>query len=126
MTPEQLLDRARTLVANFTPGTAGLWPRAAALLARQAIEAAMDELWTARAPGCAELSARAQLMCLPEYLRDRALAGEVAFAWVTLSEACHVRAYETGPTAEELEARFAVVDRLVQRLITAAGSRATA
>lgn len=122
MTPEQLLAQARALVADFEPGTAGLWPRAAALLARQAIEAAMDQLWEARAPGCADLTARAQLMCLPEYLRDPALAGEVAFAWVALSEACHVRAYEMGPTAEELEARFAVVDRLVTRLVAAAGA----
>lgn len=122
MKPEQLLAQARSLVSHHTPGTAGLWPRAAALLARQAIEAAMDQLWKARAPGCAELSARAQLTCLPEYLREPALAGEVAFAWIALSEACHVRAYEMGPTAEELEARFVVVDRLVERLVAAAGA----
>ncbi len=123
MRPQQLVAQGRALVADFTPGTAGLWPRAAALLARQAIETAMDELWARRAPGVAQLSARAQLMCLPEYLRDPGLAGEVAFTWAALSEACHVRAYETGPTAEELEARFAVVDRLVQRLVAAAGDR---
>ena len=123
MKPEELLAQARALVSDFAPGTAGLWPRAAALLARQAIEAAMDELWEARAPGCADLTARAQLMCLPEYLREPALAAEVAFTWAALSEACHVRAYEMGPTAEELEARFAVVDRLVTRLGVAAASR---
>jgi hypothetical protein len=120
VTPEQLLAAARALVAKPTPGTAGLWPRASALLARQALEAAMDQLWAARAPGVAALSARAQLSCLPEYLRERQLAGEVAFTWSALSGACHARAYETGPTAEELEARFAVVDRLVARLLKAA------
>lgn len=124
MTPAQLLERARALVAQPSPGTAGLWPRAAALLARQAIEAAMAQLWAARAPGVAALTARAQLTCLPEYLRDERLAGEVAFAWARLSDACHHHAYDLGPTASELEARFAVVDRLVDRLAVAAGTPA--
>ncbi len=115
--PGALVDHARSVVAR---GAVGAWPRAAALLARQALEAAMDELWAARAPEVAQLSARAQLACLPEYLRDRALAGEVAFTWSVLSDACHAHAYEMGPTAEELEARFAVVDRLVLRLGKAA------
>lgn len=118
-TPAALVGHARQMVAT---GTAGAWPRAAALLARQALEAAMDELWAARAPEVANLSARAQLACLPEYLREPALAGEVAFTWSVLSDACHAHAYETGPTAEELEARFAVVDRLVARLVAAAGA----
>ena len=115
--PALLVGHAREVVAR---GTTGAWPRAAALLARQALEAAMDQLWAARAPEVATLSARAQLTCLPEYLRDPALAGEVAFTWSVLSDACHAHAYEMGPTAEELEARFAVVDRLVDRLVAAA------
>ena len=121
MTPEQLIASAREMVARPTPGTAGVGPRAAALLARQALETAMDQLWARRAPGVAALSARAQLTCLPEYLRDAPLAGEVAFTWAALSRACHAHAYDVGPTAEELEARFAVVDRLVARLVAAAG-----
>lgn len=119
--PAALVGHARQMVER---GTAGAWPRAAALLARQALEAAMDELWAARAPEVASLSARAQLTCLPEYLRDRALAGEVAYAWSLLSDACHAHAYDLGPTAEELAARFDVVDRLVARLVQAAGVRA--
>lgn len=121
--PAELVAQAREVVARPAPGTTGAWPRAAALLARQALEAAMDELWDARAPGMKQLSARARLTCLPEYLRDPGLAGEVAFAWAMLSDACHAHAYETGPTAQELEARFAVVDRLVQRIVVAAGAR---
>ena len=117
--PAALVALARETVAR---GAVGAWPRAAALLARQALEAAMDELWAARAPEVATLSARAQLTCLPEYLRDPALAGEVAFTWSVLSDACHAHAYETGPTAQELETRFAVVDRLVTRLGVAAAN----
>ena len=120
-TPAALVEQARAVVRR---GSVGAWPRAAALLARQALEAAMDQLWAARAPELSNLSARAQLTCLPEYLRDRALAGEVAFSWSVLSDACHAHAYELGPTAPELEARFEVVDRLVARLVQAAGSRA--
>ena len=119
--PAALVGHARDVV---TRGSVGAWPRAAALLARQALEAAMDELWAARAPEVATLSARAQLTCLPEYLRDPALAGEVAFTWSVLSDACHAHAYEMGPTAEELEARFAVVERLVARLAKAAAVKA--
>jgi hypothetical protein len=122
VTPEQLIVQARALVAGGSPGTAGLWPRAAALLARQALEGAVDRLWAVRAQGMEQASARAQLSCLAEYLRDPPLAGEVAFTWSALSHACHHHAYELGPTAEELEARFAVVDRLVTRLLAAAAT----
>jgi hypothetical protein len=115
-----LLAEARALVERGDRVAAGLWPRAAALLGRQALEAGMDELWRRRAPEVAELSARAQLTCLPEYLRDERLAGEVAFTWSQLSNACHHRGYDTGPTAPELRARFDVLERLVARLEVAA------
>lgn len=123
MTPAELVAHARAMVSRPAPGTVGAWPRAAALLARQALEAAIDQLWARRAPELAQLSARAQLTCLPLYLRDDELAGEVAFTWAVLSDACHAHAYELGPTAEELEARFSVLDRLVERLVTAAARR---
>ena len=73
-----------------------------------------------RAPEVAGLSARSQLTCLSEYLRDDELAGEVAFTWSQLSEACHHRGYDVGPTADELRARFDVLERLVERLRVAA------
>ena len=48
MTPEELLAAARRLVERPDAVTAGVWPRAAALLARQALEVAMAALWAAR------------------------------------------------------------------------------
>jgi hypothetical protein len=45
MTPGELLGAARTLIRRPDSATAGVWPRAAAFLARQALEAAMTVLW---------------------------------------------------------------------------------
>ena len=111
--PESLLAAARELVEQPRGATTGLWPRAAALLARRALEDALDALWARRAPGLERASARAQLTCLPDYLPDRELAAETAYAWAALSRACHHHAYELGPTAEELRAHFAAVERLL-------------
>lgn len=108
-----LLAAARRLVDQPASGTGGLWPRAAALLARRALEDGLDEMWARRAPGLERASARAQLACLPDYLDDRELAAEAAYAWSSLSRACHHHAYELGPTAGELRAHFAVVERLL-------------
>lgn len=114
--PSELVDAARDLMRRPAAGIAGLWPRAAALLARRALEAALDELWSRRAPGLEAASARAQLACLPDYLGDRRLAREIVFTWNALSTACHHHAYELAPTAGELERRLDVVDRLVENL----------
>src|SRR6266508_3728525 len=78
VTPTDLLNAARTMVTQSRPGTAGLWPRAAALLGRQALEAALDELWSRTHPGLERASMRCQLLCLPIVLTDRELAGRAA------------------------------------------------
>jgi hypothetical protein len=83
--PSALLAEARNLVERPTSGTVGLWPRAAAFLARRALEEALDRLWSSRAPGLERASARAQLACLPEYLGDPALGWEIVFTWSALS-----------------------------------------
>lgn len=114
--PSALVDAARDLVRRPTAGTVGLWPRAAALLGRRALEEALDELWSKRAPGMERATARAQLSCLPDYLGDPGLASEIVFTWSVLSSACHHHAYELAPTAPELERRLDAVDRLVKRL----------
>jgi hypothetical protein len=114
--PSALLAAARDLVQRPRSGTVGLWPRAAAFLARRALEEALDRLWLIRAPGLERASARAQLACLPDYLGDPALAWEVVFTWSALSSACHHHAYELAPTAAELQRRIDAVSRLVERL----------
>lgn len=112
----ELLGLARALVMRSDAAAVGLWPRAAALLARQALEGGLRALWRAREPGVVDATFRAQLACLPGYLRDDALAADVAFTWAVLSEACHHRAYDIGPTAQELRRRFETVERLLERV----------
>lgn len=116
MSPSALVAAARDLIRRPTSGTIGLWPRAAALLARRGLEEALDRLWLRRVPGLERASARAQLACLPDYLGDAGLAWEIVFTWSALSNACHQHAYELAPTATELERRLDVVSRLVSKL----------
>lgn len=111
-----VLAAARNLVERTDAATAGLWPRATALLARQALEAALDDFWRVRAPGVEACSTKAQLLCLPHYLGDEALAEEVSYAWAGLSRACHQHPYELPPTSTELQGWLEIVERLLARL----------
>ena len=113
MKPDALLTSARHLLERPDPHTAGIWPRASALLARQAIEAALDDFWKRRAPGVEQCSMRAQMLCLPSYLGDEDLAERTFYAWGGLSRACHHHAYELPPTASELAGWFDTVGRLI-------------
>jgi hypothetical protein len=98
-----LVSAARDLIRIDDPRTASLWPRAAALLARQSIESSLDALWALRSPGMRSTTARCQLLCLGYFLRDAELAGRVSLTWSELSRACHLRVYELPPTLEELQ-----------------------
>ena len=100
----ELIGAARDVARYDDEGGIGSWQRAAALLARQGIEAAMTELWELRAPAMKDVSARCQLLCLGSFLRDAELAGRVHVAWEGLSRACHVRVYDLPPTVTELDA----------------------
>ena len=46
MTERQLIQHANQLLIRPRQATAGLWARASALLARQALELSMDKFWT--------------------------------------------------------------------------------
>jgi len=102
-TPADLLGMARQLLDRQSPETAGLWPRAAALLARQALEMSVDEYWATRKIPLDSCPTLQQLICLREYLGDPDLAGRVHHAWNALSRACHYHPYELAPSAGELE-----------------------
>jgi hypothetical protein len=104
VTPEELLAAARGLISRPGAATAGVWPRAAALLARQALEAAMASLWAARpqTAGLAERPMRSQLLCLCAVTGDQT-AARAAYLAAALSRACHYHCYELAPTAAELD-----------------------
>lgn len=114
--PHQLLDMARGLLHRGDPSTAGLWPRASALLARQALEASVLGLWKRRTLDLQGCSMRAQLICLRTYLEDAELAARAGHAWSALSRACHHHPYELAPTAAELQSWFVVVGELIERV----------
>jgi hypothetical protein len=113
----EMLIIARDLLERPDPHTAGIWPRASALLARHALEAALDDLWRRRAPGLERCSMRAQLLCLPAYLSTEVdLATRSSFAWTGLSRASHHHVYELPPAAVELSTWIEVVEQLASRL----------
>jgi hypothetical protein len=107
-----LVSAARDLIRMEAAGTAGLWPRAAALLARQGLESAMTRLWQMTAPGLEWTSARCQLLCVGAMLNDRELGGRVGVTWNALSDACHHRAYELPPAMAELQGALDTVWQL--------------
>jgi hypothetical protein len=108
----EILAMAENVMSRATPATVGLWPRAAALLARQALEAALDEYWQRRGlPDLAACGTRQQLICLREYV-DAETAGKVYEAWATLSHMCHHHPYDLAPTAGELALAMSVVPSL--------------
>ena len=61
----------------------------------------------------AAASARAQLVCLPEYVSDLALAADVAYAWAALSRPATTMRTSRPDRAQAPQTRFAVVDRLI-------------
>ena len=123
MTPAETLALAQQLLERADATTAGLWPRAAALLARQALEQGLDGYWRERGVALHELGTRPQLICLREYLGDMALVGQAHHTWAALSEACHHHAYELAPSHGELSAWIATVADLLPGLEAQGRSR---
>ena len=114
MPSTEILERATDLLNHPTAETAGLWPRATAVLARQALEVGLHEALSARIPGIQRAPVRVQLLCLQSYLEDTEIAHEVNLAWWALSRACHHLSYELPPTAPELVGLIDVVGRFVR------------
>jgi hypothetical protein len=113
--PRDLLAMAGALLGRADPGSAGLWPRASALLGRRALEGAVGRLWERRAFDPRSCPARVQILCLRTSLLDRDLAARAGLVWSHLRRASHHHAYELAPTAGELRGWLAVVDELIQK-----------
>ncbi len=111
----ELLSSARSLIEGPATVTAGVWPRAAALLARQALEVALKTYWSARAGGTEDVPMRAQLLCLGEFLGGDDVARRAHATWGALSRACHYHAYELAPSRDELLAWCDDVQDVIER-----------
>ena len=107
ITPLQIVSAADALIEIPQGSSAGLWPRTAAVLGRQAIEGALRQYWRLREPGVERCSIHAQMLCLVAYLGNRDLAQQTYATWSALSRACHHHPYELTPTADELRAWLA-------------------
>ena len=123
-TPSELLTAADELLSAPRPSSAGWWPKAVALLTRQALERSMESLWLAKAPEVAAASKRSQLLCLRSFI-DRSLALRAGAVWSALSRACHDHPYELPPTAAELAGWFETTEHLVRAVQRAEQGRAT-
>lgn len=105
-------------------GAGELGVRAAAVMARQAIEYAMEDFWLLRESGVNPVSARVRLLCLREYLSDKELARDASFAFHALSRLCHHHPCELAPTEGELRPLLGTARRLALEVERqAAGSR---
>jgi cytochrome c5 len=115
VTAQHLIDEARLLLTRDDGLHRGVWPRAVALLARQALELAVDDALRRQAPGAERASIRARMLCLPSYV-STATAHDAHFLWGTLSRACHQHPYELAPTATELDDWLGGVEAVTERI----------
>lgn len=118
-----LVSTARGLMRMERAGAAGLGPRAAAMLGRQALELAMDTVWAVTAPGMERMTKRCQRLCLGAMLNDQSLGQRVEWAWHVLSDVCHHGVYDLPPSTRELVSALETISALAdsaERLRSAA------
>lgn len=120
MTAEPLRE-ARALLDHPPSTHPGLWERAAILLARQALEEALDDFWRARAPDLLNASMRAQLLCLGPLMNNDRDAADVDQLWGALSNACHFDPFQPIPGPAEVRAWLNDTQRLCHLLARRAG-----
>lgn len=102
MRPAEILAAARQLLDRPDSKLAGVWSRAAALLARQAFEGGLDDHWRSKGMTLDRLATRPQLICLSAYLPNREVAVRAGHAWSSLSHTCHHHPYELAASPAEL------------------------
>jgi hypothetical protein len=114
--PQALLRAARDVLGQPKTLSAGVWPRAAAHLCRQALESGLAAFWSKRMPGVESLPLRAQLLCLPSCFDDPQLSHTISYTWSALSNACHHHVYELAPTAAEIAGWIDTVEAMLEGL----------
>lgn len=112
LAPTLLVDEALDLLARPGAPVTSVYPRAAALLARQALEARLQREWRADEVSLAETSMANQFHALHQ-LRDPEVAGEAHQAWAALSHACHHHPFDLSPSVSELQTLLGTVRSLI-------------
>lgn len=107
----ELLDWARRSASSPGRVWGRSWARVSAFLARTALERTLRDFWADALTGMGWAPTSVQLLCLPTYLAEPALARDLYDTWAQLSRACHAHPYELPPTIGELERWIGVVER---------------
>lgn len=97
----QLLREAERLLDGATGPSSGNSARLAAVIARQAVEALVDDRLEAVDAECPGASMRSRLAILKS-LDGEARTARIEFVWNQLSACCHHHAYELAPTVGEV------------------------
>ena len=118
----EFLRESRALLDQPPSAAPGLWERAAVLLARQALEEALDRFWASRSPDLRQASMRAQLLCLGVLMNNERDAADVDQLWGVLSDTCHFDACALTPGASEVRVWLDETARLCVILERRAGS----
>lgn len=119
--PNARLAAAHRLVDEAVEGTAGVWSRAAALLARQALEQAVTARLARRHAIAPDTAYGVQLHALLA-VAPADTARRAAYAWATLSRATHHAAYELPPTQTALRGWLRLVGEVIDALDPPAGA----
>lgn len=117
----ELLAEGRALLVQPPSAVPSLWETAAILLARQALEEALDHFWRSRSPDLEFAPMHAQLLCLGTLVNNHQVAAEVRQLWGTLSNACHFDAGEVA-NAAEVETWIGNAEKLCKILESKAGA----
>lgn len=110
---ETLLDDAQQLLAGQTGFSQGVAERAAALMARQALEMRIAERLEPYGVDVNGTPFTTQLLCLQGTMSDKDLARQAASLWASLSTIVHHLGYEISPTGDELTALLRRTARIV-------------
>jgi uncharacterized protein YheU (UPF0270 family) len=105
-----LLDVAEKVLAGTVATPRARAARAAAILARSALEDLVTDLCAREGIDVARTSMRVRLACLRALIP--LIAGDAAVAWSGLSRACHQHAYEIAPNRSEVSHLVAEVRRV--------------
>jgi hypothetical protein len=104
----------------------GTWGRAVAVLARQAMERALDDFWRVADPSMVGIrNTRASFVCLRSVWPGDE-AASAYYSWQLLSRACHYQSYDVEPSADEIAGLLDGAQRFVRDVTAQAGRLATA